>query len=110
MTEYYFYLSEEKINDMEAVEYEAFERAQDGDFKLYRIRPAIARFMVDEKNNPIPYAAALKMSEKIKMREVKEFVRKFFEAMQNKAVPKTNGMLSEQPSIVPTEASQYPAG
>lgn len=110
MTEFYFNLTEEKINDMEAVEYEAFERAMDGEFKLYRLRPAIARFMVDEKNNSIPYVSALKMSEKMKMREVKDFIRKFFEAMSLKAVPKATGMPSEPPSIVPTVASHSQPG
>ena len=110
MTDFYFYITEDAINDMEAADYEAFERAQDGDFKLYRVRPSIARFMVDQDNKPIPYAVALKQSEKMKMREVTKFVTAFFEAMQNKAIPKTSGTPSEQPSTVPTVESRSPVG
>lgn len=92
-----FNLTEDSINEMEAVDYEAFERAQDGDFKLYRIRPAIARFMVDGNNKPIPYNQALKISEKMKIKECMEFVKKFFELTQTRAVPNGNGSQSESP-------------
>jgi len=110
MTEFYFYITEDAVNDMDAIDYEAFERAQDGEFKLYRLRPAIARFMVDKDNNSIPYATALKSSERMKLREVKDFIGKFFEAMKNKAVPKESGIPSEQPSIPVTVESPSPVG
>ncbi len=101
MTDFFFNITEEAVNDMDALDYEAFERAQDGEFKLYRVRPAIARFMVDKDNKPIPYATALKQSERMKVKEVNKFVTRFFEIMQEKAVKKTNGIPSEQPSTVP---------
>jgi hypothetical protein len=97
-----FYITEDAVNNMEAADYEAFERAQDGDIKVYRLRPALCRFMVDEKNNPIPYEQALKVSEKMKISQLKEFVTKFFEAASQRAVPNENGNKSESPSEVPS--------
>jgi len=97
MTTFFFNITEDAINEMEAIDYEAFERAQDGEFKLYRVRPAIARFMVDKNNVPIPYATALKQSERMKIKEVNKFITSFFEIMQDKAVKKVSGIPSEQP-------------
>jgi len=105
-----FYITEESINEMEASDYEAFERAQDGDFKLYRVRPALARFMVDKDNIPIPYERALKITEKMKMKEVKSFLEKFFDVLKVKAVPNGNGSPSESPIEVSLTASQYQSG
>lgn len=104
MTEIHFYITEQAVNEMEADDYEAFERAQDGEFKLYRVRPALCRFMVDEKNAPIPYEQALKISGKMKLRQVKEFLEAFFKTMEDAAVKKTSG----EPSSSPIEAG--PAG
>lgn len=100
-----FNITEKQVNDMEASDYEAFERAMDGEFKLYRIRPAICRFMVDEKNNPIPYQQALKISEKMKLGQVKEFLEKFFETMRLSTVPKMSGTSSQLPLEAVMEAS-----
>lgn len=93
-----FYITEQSVNDMDIVEYEAFERAMDGDVKLYRLRPAIARFMVDENNRPIPHAQALKISDKLKVKDVKDFLGKFFQVMQDSAVKKTRESELKSPS------------
>jgi len=105
-----FYITEEAVNNMEAIDYEAFERAQDGEFKLYRLRPALCRFMVDANNKPVPYQQALKVSEKMKISQVKDFIQKFFETVSNNAVPKGNGNLSSSPSEVPMAVSEFPTG
>ena len=97
-----FYITEQAINDMSASDYEAFERAQDGEVKVYKLRPAICRFMVDEHNKPIPYEQALKISEKLKIKQLKDFIGKFFEVMKNTTVPKETGTPSPLPSEVLT--------
>ena len=108
--EIYFNITEDAVNNMAAIDYEAFERAQDGEFKLYRLRPALCRFMVDKDNKPMSYEQALKISEKMKIKEVKDFIGKFFETMSNNAVPKGNGNLSSQPSEAPPAVSEFPTG
>lgn len=97
-----FLITEDSINNMSAADYEAFERAQDGDIKLYRLRPAICRFMVDAKNVPVPFAQALKISEQMKVKEMKDFIAKFFDLMRERAIPKESG----SPLKSPTEAEQ----
>ena len=97
-----FLITEQSVNDMDIVDYEAFERAQDGDVKLYRLRPAITRFMVDKDNKPIPFDEAIKVSSKLKVKDMKNFIQKFFEVMKQSAVPKANGDLSKSPLEVPS--------
>lgn len=107
--EYQFYLTKEAVEEMETIDYEAFERAMDGDVKLYRLRPAIARFMVDKDNKPIPYNQALKFSEHLKVKECNEFVRKFFDSMSEKAVPKANGSeLKSQSEAITADSLSLP--
>jgi hypothetical protein len=109
MSEIQFYITEQGVNDMEAEDYEAFERAQDGDFKLYRIRPALCRFMVDELNRPIPYEQALKISGKMKIGHVKQFLESFFQTIQGAAVKKANGSPSKSPTEAgPTDSPSQP--
>ena len=100
-----FYITEQSVNDMSAEDYEAFERAQDGEIKMYRLRPAICRFMVDEHNQPVPYEQALKLSGKMKVIQYKDFIQKFFETMNNATVPKVNGSSSKSPTEVELEVS-----
>ncbi len=92
-----FFITEDAVNNMDVADYEALERAQDGDVKLYRLRPMMCRFMVDENNQPISFAQALKITDKIKMKEMKDFVGKFFETMKGAVIPKETGSLSQSP-------------
>ena len=110
MTDFYFFITEDAINEMEAKDYEAFERAQDGEFKLYRVRPAIARFMVDKDNKPIPYTIALKQSEQMKIKKVNKFITAFFEVMQNKAIPKESASPLKSPLEAVTADSVFQPG
>jgi len=106
-----FHLTEESINGLSWEEYEVFERVQDGEaLKLYRLRPILARFMVDEKSLPIKQADALKTLAKIKMNEIKDVVTAFMEGMQNSTVPKVNGDSLKSPSEVEPMASESPLG
>ena len=106
-----FHLTEESINGLSWEEYEVFERVQDGEaLKLYRLRPILARFMVDEKSLPIKHADALKTLAKIKMNEIKDVITAFMEGMQNSTVPKVNGDSLKSPSEVEPMASESPLG
>jgi hypothetical protein len=102
MSEIRFFITEQAVNDLEVDDYEALERAQDGDVKMYRLRRLMCRFMVDENNQPVPFEQALKITGKLKIAELKDFTQKFFAAMQERAVPKESGSLSKSP----TEAVQ----
>jgi len=95
-----FYITEKAVNEMSAEDYEAFERAQDGEIKMYRLRPAICRFMVDNNNQSIPYEQALKLSGKMKVGQYKDFIEKFFTTMNEAAIPKVNGSSSKSPTEV----------
>lgn len=90
MTTYYFDISEASINSISVEDFEAFERARDGDFKMYLLRPAICRFMADEKGRQIDFDIALKITSKFSMNEMKSFVEQFFNSMKNTAVPNVN--------------------
>ena len=92
-----FNITEDAVNEMSAEDYEAFERAQDGEIKMYRLRPAICRFMVDENNKTIPHEQAMKLSGKMKVGHYKEFIEKFFTTMANATVKKVNGSSSQSP-------------
>lgn len=106
----FFDVTEKTVNEMSAEDYEAFERAQDGDFKLYRLRPALCRFMVNEDHTPVPYEQAVKISGKMKIGEVKDFVRQFFDVMKRSAIPNGNGSPSKSPSEVERADSLSQAG
>ena len=92
-----FYITENAINEMSTEDYEALERAQDGEARLYRLRPVMCHFMVDDDGKPIPYEEALKITKKFKLPEAMSFVQQFFKAVEEKAVPKANGSLSKSP-------------
>lgn len=106
-----FHLTEENVNNLNWEEYEVFERVQDGEaIKLYRLRPVLARFMVDDKVQPLKHEDAMKILSKIPMREIKDVVTRFMEGLQNSTVPKVNGDSLKSPSEVEPQASESPAG
>jgi hypothetical protein len=102
-----FHLAEEMIKALSWEDYEALEMAQEGDVKLYRLRPLLARFVVDESLKPIPQSTALKMIAKVPMDQVPEIIKQFMEALKDKAVPKGIGLLSPSES---TQAEESQAG
>ena len=105
-----FHLTEDSINGLSWEEYEVFERVQDGEsLKLYKLRPILARFMVDENTKPIKHADALKTLAKVKMNEIKDVVSAFMEGMQNSTVPKASGTPLNSPSEAePTDSESLP--
>lgn len=96
----FFDITAEQVNSMSIEDYEALERAQDGEIRIYRLRPVLCRFMVTEENKPIPFDEALKITSKFGFKEFGEFASKFFAAMKEKAVPKASGSPSKLPSEV----------
>ena len=94
----HFHFSDTLVNDLTWEEYETFETAQDGDLKLSRLRPLMARFMVDEKLKPIPHPTALKTLGKVPMNEIQFVIKDFMSSIMDAAVPKEKETPSSQPS------------
>jgi hypothetical protein len=90
-------------------EYEAIEMAQEGELKLRRMRPLVARFMIDEQGGSIPHKQALDILGKLPLEEVKDVFTKFAEALQDTAVPKASGNSLNSPSEA-TPPSGFPGG
>lgn len=105
----HFRLSENAVNEMTWEEYEAFEMIQEGNVKLSRLRPILARFIVDDEGNPIPRAEAMKQLGAISIAQIKDVVAEFTSSLTATAVPKENGNSLNSPSeVVPP--SEFPAG
>lgn len=108
--EYTFHVTKEKIENLGTLEWEAIERAMDGDFKMYRLRPALAAFMVDENGIPIPFEKAMKETEKLKVKHYQSFIAQFGKGTQETIIPKANGTPSPLPSEVLMVVSESPVG
>lgn len=93
-----FRMTENVMNSLSTEEYEALERAQDGDIKMYRLRPVFARFVVDEYGMPVDHNKAMKMIGTVPIAQIGEIVKGFMSALQGAAVPKKNGNSLSQPS------------
>jgi len=106
-----FHLSEDVVNQLTWEEYEAFERAQDGEsIKLYQLRPVLARFVVDENKKPIPHEKAMKQLGKVSMPQIKDVVTAFMSSLSNSAIPKGIGNSSNSPLEAEPQVSEFPAG
>lgn len=112
MTAIRFQINRETImHDITIEEWEAMERAQDGDAKIYRLRPVLARFVVGEDGKLIPQEQALKEMGKIPFDEfMKDVFTAFFDALKDSAVPNASGSSSKLPSEASTPASPSPDG
>lgn len=87
-------------------EYEAMERAQDGDAKIYRLRPVLARFMVGEDGNILEHTRAMQTLAKLPFEEfMRDVFPAFFKTLQETAVPNQSGGSSQPPSEASTQAS-----
>jgi hypothetical protein len=106
-----FHLTEESINGLAWEEYEVFERVQDGEaIKLYRLRPVLARFMVDDNKQPLKHADAMKLLAKVEVKQIAEVVTSFIEGLTNSTVPKVSGDSLNSPSEAAPLVSESPAG
>lgn len=105
-----FLINEKSVNEMTWEEYETFERAQEGDVKLYRLRPILARFMLNGNNDFMEHDKAMKILSKIPVGKIKDTIEMFMNSLKGSVVPKANGTPSGLPSEVPTVESKSPAG
>lgn len=105
-----FLINEQSVNSMTWEEYETFERAQEGDVKLYRLRPILANFMLNGDNNFMEHEKAMKILAKIPVGKIKDTIEQFMNALKGSVVPKANGTPSGLPSEVPMVESVSPAG
>ena len=105
-----FHIDKDTINTMSWEEFEAFERAQDGDLKLYQIRPVLARFMVDTDGKHIDHKKAMQTLGKLPVDKVQEVVEIFTEAIKDGVVPKASGNSLNSPSEAPSAVSEFPDG
>lgn len=87
----HFHMREDLINALTWEEYEALELAQEGELVLHRIRPLLARFVVNDENIPVDHKAAMRLIAKVPMDQIKDVIAAFLDALKEKAVPKENG-------------------
>jgi hypothetical protein len=80
------------LKSISTEEYEAMEMAQDGDAKIYRLRPVLARFMVGEDGNLLEHGRAMRQLAKLPFEEfMRDVFPAFFKALQSAAVNPTSG-------------------
>ena len=103
----YFDVTEKGIKDLTTEEYEALEMAMDGEIKMYRLRPVICRFVVNEDGSPMEHAVAMKMVGKIPVARMGEVMKGFTESLKERAVPKETGNSSVQP--VEQNVAEFPS-
>src|SRR3990172_1982968 len=101
--------------DLSTEEWEALERAQDGEARIYHLRPLLARFVVDDKGKPVLRAQALRQLGAMPLEEfLTDVVAAFTNAMKETAVPNASGRPSNSDSEAistppsPTGAELYP--
>lgn len=111
MTEIHFLITEQSVNSMTWEEYEAFERAQEGNVKMYQIRPILARFMVNGDGvSPIPLKQAMKILGELPMPKIQETITIFGNALRDGTIPNGNGGPSKLPLEAASEVSPSQAG
>lgn len=104
-----FLINEQSVNNMTWEEYETFERAQEGDVKLYRLRPILARFMLNG-DGFMAHDKAMKILGGIPIGKIRDTVDQFMDVLKGATIPKGNGTPSKQPSEVPSVDSESRTG
>lgn len=92
-----FLINEQSINNMTWEEFETFERAQEGDMKLYRLRPVLARFMQNGNNDFMEHNKAMKVLAELPISKIKETINLFMSTLKDGAIPNANGSESKSP-------------
>ena len=102
-----FLINEQSVNQMTWEEYETFERAQEGDVKLYRLRPILARFMLNGSGF-MEHDKAMKVLANIPLGKIKETINLFMDTMKGSAVPNEKGseLKSQSEAITADSPSQ----
>ena len=94
----HFKITKELIETLPEKDYETIEMAQDGEVRLYKLRPLLARFMTDENGQPIQQNVALKQLGEIPLAQWQDVIRIFAEALKTGTVPNQSGNSSNSPS------------
>jgi len=105
-----FLIDEKSVEAMTWEELETFERAQEGEMKIYNLRPILARFMVNGSDKVMPHDKAMKALGTLPMSKIKETIELFMGALKDGTVPKVNENSSEQPSEPSSAVSEFPDG
>ena len=105
-----FHIDENTIKEMSWEEYEAFERAQEGDLKLFRLRPVMARFVMNGNGKIMPQKKAMELLGKIPLSQMQETLEIFVNAIRDGVVPKESRNSSESPSEAVPVGSESPDG
>ena len=106
-----FKLSEDFVKNLPEEDYEVFERLQDGEpFRLYKIKPLMAKAMVDDKGNKIPYLKAFTILSKTKMSDYEQITKAFTDGLLDATVPKESGTPLKSPSEAEPTVLESPLG
>lgn len=103
MTKIYFKFDENFKDDLTLEQWEVIEEAMSGRVVVSRLRPFMAKFMTDEKGEPLAFDKAMKTLGEQKMKDLGDIATAFAEAVRQAAVPKANGNSSESTSEPPTQ-------
>lgn len=98
----HFHMNEQLVNALTWEEFESLELAQDGQMKLYRIRPLLARFMMNGDGQVMDHGKAMLLLGKLPINEITGVINQFMAALKESTVPKENGNLSGSPSEAST--------
>ena len=100
-----FHIVGELVDSLIWEDGETLERAQEGDVKLYKLRPLLSNFVIDENGKPVKHADAMKLIAKVPFKQIPQIVEAFTNALKDGTVPKENGSLSEPLSPASSEDS-----
>lgn len=99
-----FRLDPSEIKTWPEKDYEAIERAQDGEARLYLLRPIMAKHMIDRDDKPIHPSAALRLLGEIPLEDWPGVIQSFIEGVRDAAIPNAKGSLSNSLSEAGTTA------
>lgn len=105
-----FHIDENTVQNMTWEEFETFERAQEGDLKLFQLRPVLARFMVNGGEKHLPHKKAMEILGQLPLSKVQETIEIFTTAIRDGVIPKENASLSSSPSEAKAAGSESPDG
>lgn len=106
----HFRITKELIESLPEKDYETIEMAQDGEIKLYKLRPLLARFVADANGNPIAHTTAMLQLGEIPLTQWGDVVNQFANALKGTTVPNMSGNSLNSPSEPALENSEFPAG
>ena len=106
-----FKITEEFIKNLPEKDFEVFERLQDGEsLRIYKLKPVLARAMVDKNGQAVPYKQALEMLGEIPVGDYKHVIKQFTDGLLGATVPKESGRPLNSPLEVPSTVSASPDG